>query len=99
MRFWIQLFVRNGSIPSQFSFQRNRELSNLGQHLEQSDTLLNDTDVETLSMNDHVPWRAGREKGLLFMRILMQLFSKPGDTVLDWKAGVGKIYTSCSTLV
>lgn len=86
------MFVRNGEVPSRFSFQTNRELSHLGQHLEQSDTLLNDTDVDTLAMNDQVPWRAGREKGLLFMTILMQLFSKPGDIVLDWKAATCTSY-------
>ena len=90
-RFWIQLFVRDEPIQSQFSVRENRELSDVGLHVEHTDTFFNLTTVKSQLMRGNLPWRGAREKDPLFMQVLIECFSKPGDIVLDWKASTGTI--------
>ena len=54
-----------------------------------SDALFNFTNAESQLMNGSVPWRGPREKDPLFMQVLIEQLTKPGDIVLDWKAGTG----------
>ena len=78
-------------MTSKFSFQtENCEMSNDFVNVTKSDALFNFTKTETQLMNGNVPWRGPREKDPLFLRILIEQLTKPGDIVLDWKAGTGK---------
>ena len=87
--FWIQLFVCDNPIESLFSIKENRELSNVGLHVEVVDTFFNLTTIKSQLMRGSVPWRGPREKDPLFMQVLIESFTKPGDIVLDWKASTG----------
>ena len=40
-------------------------------------------------MHGTIPWRGAREKDPLFMQVLIESLTKPGDIVLDWKASTG----------
>lgn len=88
-RFWIQLFVRDDPIQSLFSIAENRELSNVGLHVEQTDTFFNLTTTDTQLMHGNLPWRGAREKDPLFLQVLIESFTKPADIILDWQASTG----------
>ena len=93
-RFWIQLFVQDDPIESLFSIKENRELSDVGLHVEVVDTFFNLTTIKSQLMHGTVPWREAREKDPLFMQVLIESFTKPGDIVLDWKASTGTFLES-----
>ena len=83
--------MRDEPIQSQFSIRENRELSDVGLHVEHIDTFFNLTTVKSQLMRGNSPWRGAREKDPLFMQVLLECFSKPGDIVLDWTASTGMI--------
>ena len=93
-RFWIQLFVRDDPIKSLFSIKENHELSDVGLHVEVVDTFFNLTTIKSQLMHGTVPWRGALEKDPLFMQVLIESFTKPGDIVLDWKASTGMLLES-----
>lgn len=77
-------------MTSNFSFQTKKsEVIHDDVNITKSDALFNLTTVETQLMNGNVPWRGPREKAPLFMQALIEQLTKPGDIVLDWKAGTG----------
>ncbi len=74
---------------SKFSIYVNQQLSNAGTNLEEVDLLHNFTSLQTQLMNGAIPWRGAREKDPLFVQLLIEAFSKPGDVVLDCYASTG----------
>lgn len=83
------MFVRDDPIQSLFSIKENRELSDVGVDVEATDTFFNFTTTKSQLMHGTVPWRGPREKDPIFVQVLLQSFTKPGDIVLDWKASTG----------
>jgi hypothetical protein len=77
---------------SKFSIYVNQLLSNAGINLEEIDLLHNFTSLQTQLMNGVLPWRGAREKDPLFVQLLIEAFSKPGDVVLDCFASTGNFH-------
>jgi hypothetical protein len=89
-RFWIRVFVRGGEPPSKFSFQTKKsDVIHGDLNITESDAIFNFIDVDSQQMNGDVPWRGPREKSPGMMQSIIGELSKPGDIVLDWKAGTG----------
>ena len=77
-------------MTSNFTFQTKKsEVIHEDVNITKSDALFNLTTSETQLMNGNVPWRGPREKSPLFVQALIEQLTKPGDIVLDWKAGTG----------
>lgn len=91
MRFGICLAVRSvvGAPPSKFSFQPIPALHPHGVDVARDDILQNYMGKDDQLMNGDTPWRGAREKSTLFMQMLIQASSLPGDVVLDCTAGTG----------
>jgi len=70
----------------------NQQLSNAGTNLEEIDLLHNFTSLQTQLMNGTVPWRSARKKDPLFVQLLIEAFSKPGDVAQDCYAGTGMFH-------
>lgn len=80
-RFWIQLFVRDGPVQSQFCIREG---------IDKQDTLYNVVTSDTQLMHESVPWRGPREKNPEFVRSFIEAASQVGDIILDWNASTGK---------
>ena len=91
MRFGICLAVRNmvGVPSSKFSFQSIPALERHGVDVARDDILQNYMGKDDQLMNGATPWRGAREKSTLFMQMLIQSSSLPGDVVKDCTTGTG----------
>lgn len=91
MRFGICLAVKSlpGLSPSKFKFQAIPALDIHGVDVARDDILQNYIIKDNLLMNAATPWRGPREKSTLFMQMLVQACSLPGDVVMDCTAATG----------
>jgi len=91
MRFGICLAVRSlpGVPKSKFTFLPIPELDRHGVDVARDDILQNYVTREDQMMNGDTPWRGAREKSTLFLQMLIQATTMPGDLVLDCTAGTG----------
>ena len=91
MRFGICLAVKSldGIPPSEFTFQQIPTLDRHGVHVARDDILQNFIGRNDQMMNGCMPWRGPREKSTLFMQMLIEASSLPGDLVLDCTASTG----------
>lgn len=78
-----------GVPPSKFSFQAIPELDRQGVDVARDDILQNYISKDDLHMNNDTPWRGPREKLVLFMQMLIEATTLPGDVVLDCTAASG----------
>ena len=81
-----------GDAKSRFSFQPVPALLNYGVDVAKDDILMNMVTKDDQLMNGNLPWRGPREKSVLFMQMLIEASTCPGDLVVDCTAATG----SCS---
>ena len=91
MRFGIFLVVTSivGVPQSKFSFQPIPALEPFAVDVARDDILQNYMSKADQLMNGRMPWCRAREKSTLFMQMLIQSSSPPGDVVLDCSARTG----------
>lgn len=87
-----------GVPQSKFSFQPIPALELHGVDVARDDILQNYMGKADQLMNGGMPWRGAREKSTLFMQMLIQSSSHPGDVVLDCTTGTG-MYGNLKLLV
>ncbi len=75
--------------PSSFAFQPVPALLRHGVDVARDDILQNYMGKDDQLMNKEVPWRGPREKSTLFMQMLIEACSFPGDVVLDCTTATG----------
>ncbi len=90
-RFGICLAIRVKGTwnPSSFAFQPVPALLRNGVDVARDDILQNYMGKDDQLMNGEVPWRGPREKSTLFMQMLIETCSFPGDVVLDCTTATG----------
>lgn len=90
-RFGICLAVRitANCSPSTFAFQPIPALDRHGVDVARDDILQNYMGKDDQLMNDRKPWRGPREKSTMFMQMLIEASSLPGNVVLDCTAATG----------
>ena len=93
LQFCICLLVRDiagGSAPP-FAFQPVEELMDFDIDVRSDDVLHNLVTKETQMMRGTIPWRGSREKDPLFLQMLIEATTSPGDIVMDCSASNGLI--------
>lgn len=92
MRFGICLAVSSVEHlgPSKFDFQPIPALDRHGVDVARDDILQNYMGKDDQLMNGETPWRGPREKSTLFLQMLIEASSLPGDVVLDCTAATGE---------
>ena len=93
LRFCIRLLVKDiaGESAPPFAFQLVEELMDFDIDVESNDVLHNLVTKETQMMRGTILWRGCREKDPLFLQMLIEVTTSPGDIVLDCSASTGSV--------
>jgi hypothetical protein len=91
LKFCIQLLVRSSPMmpSSTFSIRPLAELDSVGIDVVVDDVLFNLVTKDTQLMRDSTPWRGGREKDPILLKLLIESTTQVGDIVLDCTASTG----------